>query len=243
MVKAEPPLYALTMSNDRLPSKSSRQDIDQFLSTAAKTPVAARQPGRLMFALDATASRQPSWDTACQLHSELFLATRDLGGLAIQLCYYRGFNEFHALPWVSNADGLLRAMNGVRCLGGHTQIGKVLQQAIRETRQQAVKAVILVVDCCEESADELCQLAGELGLLNTPVFVFQEGKEPTASRVFAQIAQLSGGAHSAFDHRSPAVLKALLGAVAVYASGGRSALDDFSRSAPAEVKRLTQQLK
>ncbi|PTY37761.1 hypothetical protein BGP77_14880 [Saccharospirillum sp. MSK14-1] len=231
------------MSNDRLPSKSSRQDIDQFLQSAAKTPVAAQQPGRLMFALDATASRQPSWDTACQLHSELFFATRDLGGLAIQLCYYRGFNEFYALPWVSNADGLLRAMNGVRCLGGHTQIRKVLKQAIRETRQQSVKAVILVVDCCEESADDLCQLAGELGLLNTPLFIFQEGQDANAQRVFSQLAQLSGGALSAFDHRSPDVLKALLGAVAVYASGGRTALETFSKAAPAEVKRLTQQLK
>lgn len=243
MVKAKSPLYALTMNNDKLPSKSSRQDIDQFLHTVAKTPVAAQQPGRLIFALDATASRQPSWDTACQLHSELFLATRDLGGLAIQLCYYRGFNEFHALPWVTQADGLLRAMNGVRCLGGHTQMRKVLQQALGETRRQSVKAVILVVDSCEEAADDLCQLAGELGLLNTPVFVFQEGADARAGDVFAQIAQLSGGALSAFDHRSPAVLKALLGAVAVYASGGRTALDDFSRTAPAEVKRLTRQLK
>lgn len=231
------------MSNDNLPSKSSRQDIDRFLQTAAKTPVAARQQGRLLFALDATASRQPSWDTACQLHSELFLATRDLGGLAIQLCYYRGFNEFHAHPWVTNAEGLLHAMNGVRCLGGQTQLAKVLQQAIDETRRQPVKAVILVVDCCEEPADTLCQLAGELGLLNTPVFVFQEGNEARAQAIFAQLAQLSGGALSAFDHRSPAVLKALLGAVAVYASGGRTALEDYSQAAPAEVKRLTQQLK
>ncbi|WP_108124267.1 hypothetical protein [Saccharospirillum mangrovi] len=231
------------MNKDHLPAKSSSQDIDRFLQTAAKTPVATQQAGRLLFALDATASRQPSWDTACQLHSELFLATRDLGGLAIQLCYYRGFNEFHAGAWVTSADALLRAMNGVRCLGGHTQIAKVLKQALAETRQKAVKAVILVVDCCEEPADELSQLAGELGLLNTPVFVFQEGQDAHASQVFGQIAQLSGGALSAFDHRSPAVLKALLGAVAVYASGGRTALEQFSRNAPSEVKRLTQQLK
>lgn len=242
MVKARTALYALPMS-DRLPTKSSRRDIDRFLQTAAKTPVAANQPGRLIFALDATASRQPTWDTACQLHSELFLATRDLGGLAIQLCYYRGYNEFRALPWVSQADGLLRAMNGVSCLGGQTQIRKVLRQAIKETRQRPVKAVILVVDCCEEDADQLCHQAGELGLLNTPLFVFQEGAEPRASQVFAQLAQLSGGAHSAFDHRSPDVLKSLLGAVAAYASGGRTALEDYSRSAPAEVKRLTRQLK
>lgn len=231
------------MSDRKLTRQSSTQAIDRFIDQAAKTPVAARREGRLIFALDATASRQPTWDTACQLQSELFLATRDLGGLAIQLVYYRGFKEFHASPWLTNTDRLLTEMNRVTCLGGHTQIARVLKQALRETRDQPVKAVILVGDCCEEKADDLCQLAGELGLLRTPVFTFQEGHDTDAQRVFQQIAQLSGGAHVPFDHRSPAVLKDLLGAVAVYATGGKKALEQFQARHTGEVKRLTQQLK
>lgn len=231
------------MSNRKLTTPSSSKAIDRFIDQAAKTPVAARSDGRLIFALDATASRQPTWDTACQLQSELFLATRDLGGLAIQLVYYRGFKEFHASPWLTHTDRLLNEMNGVTCLGGHTQIARVLKQALKETRDRPVKAVILVGDCCEEKADALCQLAGELGMLRTPVFTFQEGHDIDAQRVFQQIAQLSGGAYVPFDHRSPAVLKDLLGAVAVFATGGKPALEKFQAKHSGDVKRLTQQLK
>lgn len=59
---------------------------------------ASGRPGRLIFAIDATASRQPSWDRACQLQGEMFLAVRDVGGLAVSLAYYRGFQEFAATP-------------------------------------------------------------------------------------------------------------------------------------------------
>lgn len=231
------------MSDKDLTVKSSSTDIEAFIKTAAKTPVAARQTGRLMFALDATASRQPTWDTACQLQSELFLATQDLGGLSIQLCYYRGFREFHASPWINNTERLLREMNRVSCLGGHTQIAKVLKQGLKETHVQAVRAIVLIVDCYEEKADDLCQLAGQLGLLRTPVFVFQEGNDGAARQTFEQIASLSGGAYAAFDHRSPAVLKNLLAAVAIYATGDKVALEDFSRRQSGDVKRLTQQLR
>lgn len=231
------------MSDRRLTTPSSSKAIDQFIEQASKTPVASDQAGRLIFALDATASRQPTWDTACQLQSELFLATQSLGGLSIQLCYYRGYKEFHASPWVGNTDRLLHEMNRVTCLGGQTQIGRVLTQAIKETRSKPVKAVILVVDCCEEAADDLCQLAGELGMLKTPVFVFHEGNDARAKGVFQQIAQLSAGAYTPFDPNSPAILKKLLAAVAVFATGGKKALDDFAKTQSREVKQLTQQLK
>jgi hypothetical protein len=195
-----------------------------------------------MFALDATASRQASWDQACQLQSELFLATKELGGLSVQLCYYRGFGEFHATTWINDTQELLKQMNGVSCLGGHTQIRKVLNQALKETRQRPVRAIILVVDCCEEEADQLCQKAGELGMLKTPVFIFHEGHGQEAESVFKQICKLSGGAYTPFDSHSPEVLRDLLAAVAVYASGGRKALEHFSASQGQHIKRLTQQL-
>jgi hypothetical protein len=231
------------LSDRKLTTRSNTQAIDQFIDQSATLPVASQQSGRILFALDATASRQPSWDAACHLHSELFLATGAVGHIAIQLCYYRGFKEFKATDWVTRPEHLLRAMNRVQCLGGQTQIGRVLQHAMKETRAKAVKAVILIVDCCEEPVDSLCQQAGELGMLNTPLFIFQEGNEPRASQAFKQMAHLSGGAWMPFDHRAVAQLKELLGAVAVYASGGQSALDDLARTGSADIKRLTQQLK
>lgn len=230
------------MSDKSLKPRSDKQAIDSFIDQASKLPAVGESQGRLLFALDATASRQPSWDRASHLQSEMFLATRELGGLAVQVCYYRGFNEFRATPWINDTDRLLRAMNRVSCLGGHTQIRKVLGQALKETRVTPVKAVVFIGDCCEESVDDLCQRAGELGLLRTPVFVFQEGQEPHAEAVFKQISKLSGGAYARFDASASEVLKELLAAVAVYASGGVKALEKHSSRQGPEVKKLTRQL-
>ena len=114
------------MADKELRKKSDKQAIDQFIHQVQKLPKGGGGQGRLIFALDATASREATWDQACHLQSELFMATRDLGGLAIQLCYYRGFREFKSTGFVTQTGQLLNLMNGVSCLGGHTQIFRVL---------------------------------------------------------------------------------------------------------------------
>lgn len=235
------------MSDKEVRTKSDKQSIDQFIRQASNLPKPSGkhggEQGRLIFALDATASREATWDQACHLQSELFLATRDLGGLAIQLCYYRGFREFKATGFVNETGQLLNLMNGVSCLGGRTQVSKVLAHARKETRAKAVKAVVFIGDCCEEPVDELCHIAGELGLLRTPVFMFQEGADAHGKAVFQQVSKLSGGAYAPFDRNSPQVLKDLMAAVAVYASGGAKALQDYSSRSSSEVKRLIQQIR
>ena len=95
----------------------------------------------------------------------------------------------------------------------------------------------------EESVDELCRLAGELGILGVPTFIFQEGDEPIAMRAFKQIARLTGGAHCSFDSSSADQLRDLLSAVAVFAAGGRKALENFSKRAGREVLLIAQQVK
>src|SRR3546814_741910 len=174
--------------------------------------------------MDATASREPTWDRACRLQGEMFKETAALGGLEVQLVYYRGFGECRASKWAAGAAQLLDLMTGVRCLGGQTQIEKVLGHAIRENAKQPVDALVFVGDMMEEKLDRLCHKAGELGLLKVPVFIFHEGGEPVARRAFEQIARLSGGAYCPFDSRSAKQLRELLSAVAVYAAGGRKAL-------------------
>jgi len=230
-------------NNSKLPSK--RNDINNFLQKAAAsaTGLQSRKRGRLIFAMDATASREPSWDHACQIQGEMFVQTSQMGGLDIQLCYYRGFGEYFASQWLGDANALLKQMSAVYCLGGHTQIAKLLKHSIKETKQQKINAVVFVGDCMEENVDTLCQLAGELGLLGTPVFVFHEGKDMTAEKAFRQIARLSNGAYCAFDSHSAQQLKELLAAVAVYAAGGKKALSDFSKSSGSIVKQLSHQLK
>lgn len=231
------------MGDDRksLSQRSSHQEIDQFLQRLAKTPSSGT--GRLVFALDATASREPTWDHACQLQSEMFEQTRNLGGLSVQLCYYRGYGEFHATDWLCDTDHLMRQMNAVRCLGGHTQIARLLTHVRRETRLKKIQAVIFIGDCVEEPVDDLCELAGELGLLRVPLFIFHEGHDCTATRAFKHISELSGGAYCQFDQHSPQLMRELLGAVAVYASGGHKALEDFSQGKSAALLRLTRQLR
>ena len=70
--------------------------------TPAPTPAGER--GRLIFAMDATASREPTWDHACHIQGEMFRETQALGGLEIQLIYYRGFGECKASPWVARSE-------------------------------------------------------------------------------------------------------------------------------------------
>jgi hypothetical protein len=228
----------------KLPEKSSDGEVADFLNkvTATAARKAGSGSGRLVFAMDATASREPTWDRACHIQGEMFSETAALGGLEVQLVYYRGFGECKASRWVATAPDLLRLMTAVRCLGGQTQIRKVLAHAIRETGKRKVDAMVFVGDAMEEDIDRLCHLAGELGLLGVPVFLFHEGGDPVVRRAFEQIARLSGGAYCPFDAASAQQLRDLLSAVAVYAAGGRAALLDFEGSRGGGLLRLAQQL-
>jgi hypothetical protein len=231
------------MSGGKLPASSSSADVDAFLRDLNRAPaVHSGGRGRLIFALDATASREPSWDRACRIQGEMFEATAALGGLDVRLVFYRGFNECKASRWMQNAADLHKAMRAVSCVGGETQIERVLEHAIAETKKQRVHALVFVGDAMEENVDRLCKLAGELGLLGTPIFIFHEGGDPGAANAFRQIAKLSRGAYLSFDLASADRLKELLAAVAVYAAGGYRALADYSAKKGDDVRLLTAQL-
>jgi hypothetical protein len=204
----------------------SSRSVDDFLTRMKNTPVAsaAAGRGRLIFALDATASRQPTWDTACHLQAEMFREAGALGTLNIQLAYYRGSDECRTSRWISRSDELLRLMERIDCRAGTTQIGKVLAHAKRETQLLKVAALVFVGDAMEENADVLVQDADELGRLGVPAFMFQEGHDRNVEQVFRQIAKLTKGAYCRFDPGAAKQLAELLRAVAVYAAGGMSAL-------------------
>ena len=232
------------MASDKLPKRSSRSEIDAFIKKAASLPVSkpGGQTGRLIFAMDATASREPTWDHACHIQAEMFAETAALGGLEIQLCYYRGIGEFKASGWLTDTTSLQRKMAAVRCLGGYTQIGRVLKHAAAMAKQQRTDALVFVGDCLEEDIDELCQLAGVLGIHGVSAFMFHEGGDVRAGRGFRQIAKLTKGAYCSFDAGSASQLRDLLSAVAVYAAGGRLALERFGQRRGETVRRLTQQI-
>lgn len=231
------------MSSGKLPGKSGT-DLSHFLQQAGQLPQRRSsdvvRSGRMLFALDATASRQPSWDRACHLQSRMFLATEGMGGLQLQLCYYRGFNDFHTSAWVNSPSQLLQVMNGVQCLGGYTQLERVLDHALASHRDQPLQAVVVIGDAVEETVDTLCAKAGRLGMLGLPLFMFQEGNDPAVRSCFQQMAHLSHGAYAAFDESSAELLAQLLAAAATFACGGYEALKQLQSPG---AHQLLQQLK
>ncbi len=209
----------------RAPSVSSEGEVADFVRRMKDlAPATAMARGRLAFAMDATMSRQPTWDMALALQADMFAAVKRIGGLDVQLVYFRGTDECRASRWVSDPDALSALMTKVTCAGGFTQIRKVLSHARTEAARKPVNALVYVGDCMEEDIDDLCGRAGELALLGVPVFLFQEGHDAKAERAFREIARLTKGAYCRFDAGSAAQLKDLLAAVAVYAAGGRKAL-------------------
>ena len=222
--------------------KSSRPEIDDFIARARTLapPVEAGKRGRLIFALDATMSRQPTWDTACKLQGEMFQEAAAAGGLDVQLAYFRGLNECRVSRWVSDGKGLGELMARIACQGGHTQIRKILSHARAECQKAKVQALVYVGDAMEEPIDDLAAGAGELGLLGVPAFVFQEGHDAVAERAFREIARLTRGAYCRFDLSAAHELAELLRAAAVYAAGGVKALADLSGKHAGAQKLLAQ---
>ena len=220
-----------------------RRDVARFLAAARTAPPVAKPSAgtattRILFALDATASREPTWDLATNLHAELFEAAAGTG-VAVQLAYYRGYREFHASPWSTSAPALLAQMTGVACRGGITQIARLLGHALAESKRGRIQALVFVGDACEEPPDQVAHAAGQLAVLGVPCFVFQEGADPLAARVFRDIAAITGGAHVPFAAGSADELRALFGAVAAYAAHGRRGVQAIRHKA---VRGLLAQL-
>jgi hypothetical protein len=196
--------------------------VDAFLNEIQSRP---SRGGRLIFAVDATASREATWDTACKLQATMFQAAAAIGGLEVQLVYYRGISECRASKWVGEPAMLAALMEKVMCRAGETQIGRVLEHARRESERGKVSALVFVGDACEENRDELATAAAALGRASIPAFMFQEGNNHTVERVFREVAQLSNGVYCRFDEGSAKQLGELLKAVAVFAVGGVVALE------------------
>ena len=221
--------------------KSSAAEISDFLLHAEQlASVHDASRGRMIFALDATMSRQPTWDMACALQGEMFSAAEAVGNLSVQLVYFRGYQESRASRWVDDANSLRKMMAKIDCRGGLTQIGKVLAHAKRVAEEKPLAALVYVGDSMEEDIDELCELAGELGLTGVKAFVFHDGMDTKAEIAFREIARLTGGVYMPFDGRSADELKALLTAVATYAAGGRKALETLDN---AKARQLLSDLR
>lgn len=235
----------MTKKSGQLGKANSSAEVAAFLDKVDQMPQrhGGERPGRLIFAMDATASRAATWDMACKLQGDMFAKSSAIGSLELQLIFFRGYQECKSSKWLSNPMDLLRLMSSVKCLAGQTQIEKILKHALSEARNGQVDALVYVGDSMEESIDKLGSLAGQLKLQSVPMFLFQEGYDVTASAAFKQFAQLSGGAHCQLDQNSSQQLGELLNAAAVYAAGGRGALKDYAKVTGGLSNLLLEQLK
>src|SRR5205823_4511348 len=144
----------------KLPSQARQAPLEGFATDADVAdfvrrmkelgPQVATGRRRLIFAMDATMSRQPTWDMALALQADMFHAVKAVGGLDVQLIYFRGAGECRASKWVSDPDALAALMTRVNCAGGYTQIRKVLSHARAEAGKRPVNALVYVGDCMEE---------------------------------------------------------------------------------------------
>ena len=169
----------------------------------------------------------------------MFSETAGIGGLAVQLVFYRGYRECKSSKWTTNALALARIMGSVFCKGGQTQVERILAHTLKEHKKARVDALVFVGDCFEEDIDTVCHLAGELGVNGVPAFIFQEGYDAAGLTAFKEIARLTGGAHCPFDAGSAKQLRDLLAAVAVYAAGGRL---DYGQRKGGVIQQLTHQV-
>jgi hypothetical protein len=230
---ASKPPHIQTMSDKQptrrgdplVPKENVRDEVAAFVKKVGQLARPnAGDDGRLLFAMDATMSRQPTWDMAMSLQAGMFEAIPKDAALQVQLIYFRGLGECRASKWVLDAKALAKLMSTISCQGGNTQIGRVLSHARDEHRKRRIHAVVYVGDAIEENVDALCAKAGELGLMGLPLFVFQEGRDTRVEAAFREFARLSKGAYARFDGSAPQQLADLLKAVAAYASGGRAQL-------------------
>ena len=135
------------------------------------------------------------------------------------------------------------AMRAVSCVGGETQIERVLAHAIAETKRQRVNALVFVGDAMEENVDRLCRTRRRTGAARRAGLPLSRRRRPDR-RVGLPADRASVARRLLrFDAGSAEQLRDLLGAVAVYAAGGYRALSAYGEKKGGEVLRLTAQLR
>jgi hypothetical protein len=219
--------YLFTQKEEREPMNEK----SVIIMGGGQSPALPR--GRLMFALDATASREPTWAIARELQAKMFREATPIGKLDLRLVFYGG-NSCRKSEWVSSGAELARLMAKIACGAGMTQIGRVLDHVLREHEQAPVQAVTFIGDAMEEEIDMLAHKAAKLGSAGVPIFIFQEGRDSNVRKVFRLLALKSGGAYFEFNSDKPWAVEQLseqLNAVARLAVGDAEALERIGGTA------------
>jgi hypothetical protein len=206
----------------------------------AEPPVDTGTPAcpRLVFAVDATASREPAWAAAKQVTDALVKALP--GELDVALAVHGGSRVHTFTAFTDDANTLRDRAAGVTCQAGLTRLLPILATVVK---RPAVRVVVYIGDVFEESMHQGRRLADAMGTHGTKLIVLHDTSDPAARRdaeVFWDLVKRTGGCVLPFDASAPDLLRELLSAVAVYAVGGEKLLRERRHELPGAVALLEQ---
>jgi hypothetical protein len=210
--------------------------IRALLPFGARVPTTAPTRPRLIFGFDATASREPAWAAARTVTDALVKALP--GELDVALAVHGGSMLHTFTEFTDNPDTLRDRAAGIRCIAGMTRLLPILSRALSNP---GVRVVTYIGDVFEESPVRGRKLADAMGLKGIKLFVLHDTADWNARRdaeVFLDLARRTGGCVLPFDANAPARLRELLAAVAVYAVGGESLLEQRRDDLPGAVLLL-----
>lgn len=224
---------------------AERRRMNAALTEVREARAGVRGKARLIFALDLTASRKASLKKARLATAAMFDTVKAVGEVSVKLVYYRGWQECRATGWHNDPGVLSGCMQRLSCKTGGTQIARVLRFVLAE--KEAVSGVVLIVDECEDDAEELAGLAAMLGDKRIPLFVFHEcavgdSSAHPAKPVFERLAAASHGVYSEFDPESALALRELLASVAAFSVAGGNGVEQVEHVTTPEARHLQSRL-
>lgn len=214
---------------------SSRTSVarPQGLAHTALKNLAARNmmpsgPTNIGFVIDATASREDTWEDAKTIQCDMFNQIAGMGQMRLRLVHFGG-DELTDRGYANSPDIVHAQMNETVCRGGSTQIIESLDALLASPDADQPRSIILVGDSFEEDSDALLERATTLADKKIKVYAFQEGDESDAAYAFRMLAEKTGGAYAVFGADMP--LKELCQGVALQAIGGNAALFRLNNAA------------
>ncbi len=190
----------------------------------------------ICFVIDATGSRQHSWQQAQRTQAEMFDAVKSAGNLKLSIVCHRG-NRVSDLGTFATPADAKRSMAAVSCEAGNTEIIGSLKAAMGKKPS----TIIMIGDCFEENFGDLQQVCSKLAAEQIRVYAFVEGNDPNGQHAYKMAADLTGGIFQPFG--SGLDLSDLCVAAAVFDVGGQQAFDKLIASGHAGAKALEHQVK
>lgn len=218
-------------------AKPAKQMAGQKGAGLVAVALKAKRP-RLVFAFDATASREPSWEAAKLVTDSLFSAVP--GELDVALAVHGGGYVHTFTDFSSDASKFRDQAASIRCQAGHTALVPLMERILAHS---GVKVFLYAGDCFEEATGGAYELADSFkarGIRAVMLHDSATGGEQ-ARRVFEEIARRTNGV--CVDFHSSGVgpvteMRDIFEAVAVLASGGIKLLEQRKTELPASGRLL-----